>query len=302
MRIGRVLMALPLVAASTMRASAFDLSDSVTLDGYADLRLIAPADQTSWLKGGMGKFRFGPNRGNLRFVEGVLQFDAALRDDVHLIAVARAEPDQRSGIDALEAYVHYRPRSEGDVSWSVKAGAFFPAISLENDDLGWASPYTLTPSAINSWIGEELRTIGSEAPVKWRTDLGTFSAMGALFCCNDPAGILMAYRGWAMDDRPTGLFERIPLPDATMRLFHSPYPVRTAEFEEIDGRIGWYAGLGWQMPGIGKLSVVRYDNAADAADKTSRRERCKIRLRGRGVAYALGDCRSGLRHPGAGGL
>ena len=49
------------------------------------------------------------------------------------------------------------------VSWSVKAGAFFPTISLENDDLGWTSPYTLTPSAINSWIGEELRTIGSEA-------------------------------------------------------------------------------------------------------------------------------------------
>ena len=54
-----------------------------------------------------------------------------------------------------------RPRT-GRVSWSVKAGAFFPTISLENDDLGWTSPYTLTPSAINSWIGEELRTIGSE--------------------------------------------------------------------------------------------------------------------------------------------
>jgi hypothetical protein len=249
---------------------AFDLSQDVTLDGYADLRLIAPPGQTSWLKHGLGKLRFGPRRGNVRFVEGVVQADAALRDDLHFIAVVRAEPDQRSGIDALDSYFSYRPRSEGDVTWSVKAGAFFPTISLENDDLGWTSPYTLTPSAINTWIGEELRTIGSEAIVKWRTKAGTFSAMGALYCCNDPAGILLADRGWAMDDRPTALFERVPLPDATERQFHAPTPARTGEFDEIDGRVGWYAGLGWQMPGIGKLTVVRYDNAANAAARTAR--------------------------------
>src|SRR5262249_3576789 len=153
---------------------------------------------------GLGKLRFGPNRGNFRFVEGILQADAAFTDELHLIAVARAEPKQRSGIDALEAYLQYRPQGEGNISWSVKAGAFFPTISLDNADLGWASPYTLTPSAINTWIGEELRTIGSEAIVKWRTDFGTFSAIGALYCCNDPTGILLADRGWAMDDRPSG--------------------------------------------------------------------------------------------------
>ena len=51
----------------------------------------------------------------------------------------------------------------------MKTGAFFPTISLENDDLGWTSPYTLTPSAINSWIGDELRTIGSEAILRCDT-------------------------------------------------------------------------------------------------------------------------------------
>ena len=65
--------------------------------------------------------------------------------------------------------------ADGDVSWSVKTGAFFPTISLENDDLGWTSPYTLTPSAINSWIGEELRTIGSEGTCAGDTGgIGTF--------------------------------------------------------------------------------------------------------------------------------
>ncbi len=269
MRKGRVLLAVPLLAMSAARASAFDLSQAVTIDGYADLRLIAPSDQTSWLKGGLGKLRFGQGGGNFRFVEGVLQADAALEDDVRLIAVARAEPDQRSGIDGLEAYAHYQPKAEGEVSWSLKAGAFFPTISFENDDLGWASPYSLTPSAINTWIGEEMRTIGSEAIVKWRTAIGTFSAMGALYCCNDPNGILLADRGWAMHDRPTGLFERVPLPDATLRQFHSPYPARTAEFVEIDGQVGWYGGIGWQSD-YGKIALVRYDNRGDDAAKTAR--------------------------------
>lgn len=270
MRRGQVLLALPLLAFCAGRAGAFDLTQDVTLDGYGDLRLVAPPDQTSWLKNGLGKLRFGPDRGNFRVVEGVLQADAAVEDDLHLVAVGRAEPEQRSGVDALEAYLSYRPKSEGDISWSAKAGAFFPTISLENDDLGWASPYTLTPSAINTWIGEELRTIGSEAIVKWRTGLGTFSAIGALYCCNDPTGILLADRGWAMDDRPTGLFERIPLPNATERQFHAPTPARTAEFDEIDGQIGWYAGFGWQMPDVGKVTLMHYDNNADAAERTAR--------------------------------
>jgi hypothetical protein len=93
--------------------------------------------------------------------------------------------------------------------------------------------------------------------------------MGALFCCNDPNGILLADRGWAMHDRPTGLFERVPLPDATQRLFHAPYPARTAEFVEIDHRVGWYAGLGWQSD-FGKIAVVRYDNQAEDDARTAR--------------------------------
>jgi hypothetical protein len=268
MRLGHFLLAVPLLVFSAARSLALDLSDTVTITGYADARLIAPADQNGWLYGGMGKFRFGSGRGNLRFVEAYLQADVALQDDLHFVGVLRAEPLQRTGIDAMEAYLSWQPKAEGDLSWSVKTGAFYPTISLENDDLGWASSYTLTYSAINSWIGEELRTIGSEAIVKWRTDLGTFSVMGSLYCCNDPTGILLADRGWAMHDRPIGLIERLRIPDVTGRLFRRAVPWTTSEFEEIDGRVGWYAGLVWQLPGIVKITATRYDNAADAAART----------------------------------
>ena len=248
-------------------AKALDITDDLTISGYVDARAVAPADPQSWLKGGLGKFRYG---GAQKFgTEGVLQANYQVTDGLHLISVLRADPDTRSVIDALETYARY-DGAGGDFGWSVKAGAFFPTISLENDDIGWTSPYTLTPSAINSWIGDELRTIGSEATLRWNSSFGTWGVIGALTCCNDEAGVLMADRGWAMDDRPFGLFERERVPDATMRIFHAPFPARTGMFDEIDGQVGWYLGATWQLPGVVKLTVTRYDNQGNPAVGTAR--------------------------------
>ena len=66
-----------------------------------------------------------------------------------------------------------------------------------------------------------------------------------------------------MDDRPSGIFSDVREPDATLRLFHEDAPDRTPLFDEIDGRPGWYAGLTWQMAGVGKISALRYDNEGD---------------------------------------
>ena len=146
----------------------------------------------------------------------------------------------------------------------MKAGAFFPTISLENDDLGWTSPYTLTPSAINSWIGEELRTIGSEAILRYDTNgFGTVSLTGA-------RDLLQRSR-WRVDGRARlgdGRSARRHLQrPASARCHIAPLSPdaagRTPMFDEIDGRPGWYAGLTWQMAGVGKLSVLRYDNEGD---------------------------------------
>ncbi len=239
------------------------------VSGFGDFRAVAQPGMRDWLQGGLGKFRYGGSNSDLH-VAGVGQGVLSLDDAFSAITVIRADQEEVGGLDVLESYASWRPASDGDFSWSVKAGAFFPTISLENDDLGWSSPYTLTSSAINSWIGEELRTIGSEATLRWHSgNAGTFSLMGAVDCCNDPAGILMADRGWAMDDRPTGLFERVRLPDATLKLFHIPYPGRTGMFDEIDHRAGFYGGLSWQMPDIGKLSIVRYENHGDPAAATA---------------------------------
>ena len=43
---------------------------------------------------------------------------------------------------------------------NLKIGAFYPPISLEHRASGWTNPYTISSSALNTWVGEELRTIG----------------------------------------------------------------------------------------------------------------------------------------------
>src|ERR1700761_2417515 len=243
----------------------------LSLSGYADFRAIAPPREVAWLNGGLSKFRYGNDEGQFRFAEAVVQGSLKIDDEFSAVAVLRGEPEQRTGIDMLEGYVSWHPAAAGSFSWSVKTGAFFPTISLENDDLGWTSPYTLTPSAINSWIGEELRTIGSEGTLRWNSHaIGTLSLTGALYCCNDQAGTLIADRGWAMDDNPTGLFERVRIPDETRVQSHAPVPGNTGMFDEIDGRTGWYAGASWQIPGIALLTVTRYNNQADAGAVTIR--------------------------------
>ncbi|MFO1249286.1 MAG: hypothetical protein U1E93_13955 [Alphaproteobacteria bacterium] len=267
MRFGLALLAV-LLAAFATTAQAYDVSDDLSVTGYVSLRGVAPTSQASFLQGGLGKFRYGGKQ--YGGAEGVVQAELKLGDLFHAVTVLRAEPQTRSGVDALETYLRYDDAGAHDLSWSVKAGAFFPTISLENDDIGWASPYTLTPSAINSWIGDEMRTIGSEGTLRWKSDVGTVSLIGAVLCCNDQNGTLMASHGWTMEDRPTGLFERIRLSSQSQKLIFGPLNARTGEFDEIDGHVGYYAGATWTVPDWGKISVIRYDNEGNPYARTAR--------------------------------
>jgi len=241
-------------------------------DGYADLRAIFPSNQIGWLDGGLGKLRYGAEQTNpeFRIAEVVGQGVAQITPGLMALAVVRYAPEQRTFFDVVEAFVRWRPVSTSPVRFSLEAGAFFPPISLENTEIGWTSPWTLTPSAINSWVGEELRTIGAEATVEWRRETGTISAYGALYGWNDPTGILLNVRGWALHDQWTGLIDRPRLPDiyAASRRPPQSIPMRTWEFLEIDNRVGYYAGTSWDEIGIGHLDILYYDNAADPTAET----------------------------------
>lgn len=242
-------------------------ADAASLDvaGYADFRLIVPPTQGSYYYGDLGKLRYGYDNGRTAAKLAGLIGEARLHviPELMIEATGRIDPNYGNAADLIEAFARYRPVSTGPWVWTVKAGAFFPPGSLENDQIGWTSPWTITPSAINSWIGYELRTIGAEGSLQWRREIGTLTLSGALFERNDPAGVLMADRGWSLDDRVSGLFEREREPDALAVMFHESPPLYTSLFREIDNRPGWYAYASWKEPDLADFSLTRYDNNAD---------------------------------------
>ncbi|HTT98083.1 MAG TPA: hypothetical protein VMF58_08535 [Rhizomicrobium sp.] len=246
------------VVLSTTPACAADFS----YEGYGDFRLVAPPSTDSYLDGGLGKLRYGKSDETFQPGDIVGEGQAQINPDLMATATARINTQYGSGIDILDGYVRYHPVSTSDWLWSVKVGAFFPPISLENEQVGWSTFWTITPSAINSWIGNELRIIGAEGTLEWRRADGDITLIGAVFGWNDPAGVMMADRGWNFDDRYTGLIGHSRLPDAAAFGGATP-PIYANLFTEIDNSPGWYLDLSWEPENLGGFEVMRYDNEAD---------------------------------------
>ncbi len=240
------------------------------ITGFGDVRLVSPPVAAGYLDGGLGKLRYGADdpRPGIKLGDFVGEETATFGDAWALQVDARLNPQYGPAADLLEAFARFAPKSDSEWSWSVRAGAFFPPLSLENEQVGWSSFWTVTPSAINSWIGSELRTIGAEGTLQWRRDGQTVTVIGALFGDNDPAGILISYRGWNFDDRVTGLFEKTRLPDAMGSILHQPVPLERHLFQEIDGIPGWYLDLSWESVGGTGFELMRYDNDADPARRS----------------------------------
>lgn len=250
-----------LLATLPLTARAADL----TVNSLVDLGGAVSSHGTSWLRGGYGKLDDAGNGAGSKAVagQGLTDLRIELDPSFDALATLRLAPGQHVPFDVLESYARYRWTAGSGWQGSVKLGAFFPPISLENESVGWTSPWTLTPSAINSWVGDELRTIGGQTDVEWHYRSGVLGATGAVFAANDPAGVQLADRGWAFDSRPAGLFGEPRLPDALARQIGTLPPLREAPFKEIDGRPGWYAGAWWRQNGVGRLAVLYYDNMAD---------------------------------------
>ncbi|HSS07324.1 MAG TPA: hypothetical protein VLK83_09340 [Rhodanobacteraceae bacterium] len=249
-----------LACAGVMQSAA---AQDFSAHGYVDCRLIARADERSWADGGLGKTRFGSGGTSATCVQAALVATAQFTPALLALADIQYQTTDRNGVTALEAYLRYRPVSTTPLRWSVKVGEFFLPVSLENDAIAWTSPWTLTPSAINSWIGEEFRTIGAEGRVEWRGAEQTFEGIVGLVRDNDPAGELLAARGWSLSDLTSGLGSRVREPDVYAIDNGAPVPLRFNPFIENDDRTGWYAGGSWRAPGRGGITLLRYDNEAD---------------------------------------
>ena len=227
-----------------------------------DTRVVAADATPSFLDGGLGKFRyddkFSAHLGRARL--GLLQH-VGDTIDLHLQASAWGDSN-RNPIDLDEAYAEYRPYPHGAWRTRLRGGVFYAPISLENRAAGWETPYTINPSALNTWIGEEIRSVGFEGQLDWLgTQTGSSVDAGlvaGVFGWNDPAGVLIASHGFGLHDRQTSVFGRVGLTTA------APVQNRVL-FREIDHRAGYYGGFKLRYLDRVELRALHYNNNADPA-------------------------------------
>ena len=254
---GRLLIAAG-VGAATLLAQLASASD---FDMSVDLRAVSSDATTSRLMGGLGKLRYDDQHDALRlgYVRLGYRADPTETTRVTVEAFAYGDHDVNT-LDLTEAYAEWRPIPSSAWRSRVKVGAFYPQISLENRLRGWGSPYTLSYSAINTWVGEELRTIGTEYNLDW---LGRSNGHGfdvslnaAAFGWNDTAGTVIAQRGWGLHDRQSTLFGRyanVGQPLHSLTLF----------YDDLDKRAGYYLGLSANYRGLLEARALHYDNRAN---------------------------------------
>ncbi|QDE38335.1 hypothetical protein FIV34_03525 [Luteibacter pinisoli] len=238
-------------------ATSFAAAQDVKVHAFADARLVdAPSDE-SFMDGGPGRTRYGDDAHGARFGAAGIVATAQVTPSIFALADVQLQRTYRNDWQVPEAYVRYRPVSLSAWRLAVKGGIYFLPISLENDGIGWTSPWTITPSAINSWVGEELRGIGGDIREEWRGESGTATFGGGLVRHNDVAGQALAVRGWSLSDVTMGYGGRLPEPDDEDR--HERY----APFQSIGGRTGWYADGEWASRQGLRLRVLHFDNRAD---------------------------------------
>jgi len=253
---------LPVLLAFPLSGIAAELS----FKGMADLRLSHTDAEDSYVNGGIGKFRY--NEGSqLSVAQAAISAKVDWNENLSLTAVGNGFADGvEDAFGLTELYLKYRSLpSENGLRHTIRAGAFYPAISLENTGTAWSTTRTLTPSTLNSWIGEEIRLQGIEYQLE---NLGKFNQRdydlrfrSALFWNNDTAGALLAWHGWTQSSRQTLLHEKLVLPDFPARQGDLAEQAALSDpFHEEDDRAGFMLSLEAHWPRKGMVQLGYYDN------------------------------------------
>ncbi|HJP69542.1 MAG TPA: hypothetical protein VJ846_11620 [Sphingomicrobium sp.] len=249
--------------------SDLKLFESGNFEFNGDVRLVAVDGHKSWVDGGFGKLRSGsdgslavqPQLGNVNLV-----WKPQFTWSVGAIVVGAVEGGQRTEAGLSQAYITFRPMRSSSFAFSGRAGLMWPPVSLEHEGADWHVKDSITPSAINSWIGEEVRPVAAEASFAFQIGDHKLRATAALMAANDTSGTLLTFRGWALHDRTTLAFNRQPLPplDPDIADYQAPY---THPLMDISGGFarhpGYYVKLAWAPPVPVRFELFRYDNEAD---------------------------------------
>jgi hypothetical protein len=229
-------------------------------DASVDLRLVGADAPTAFADGGLGILRYGDDRDGLQLGRARLALSQDLGDLLTFKVDASAwGQHDHNPLDVTEAYLQLHPYPFGVWRARLKLGAFYAPLSLENRADGWESPYTLSSSALDSWVAQELRTIGTELKVEW---LGTHSghdfdasAAWGVYGWNQGAGSALVDSGFTITDWQGSVFGRVGRGNAGMG------PID--EYRQYDNHAGMYEGLDVHYLDRVTLEALHYDNHAN---------------------------------------
>ena len=253
-----------------MLLCALVLAQTIDVTGYVAARGVNATGPSSWLEGGFGRLEAGGDRDDFIGVAHLgVDWVPTTWLDVHVSAAARSDV---RGEDAglVEAFVDLRREFAFD-ELQVRAGYFFLPTSKENKDDNWASPYTINFSALNTWIGEEVRPIGVDLQYRHTTGAGhTITGGATAFRGNDTMGTILGWRGWSVGDRLTTYDETLPLPPLGSLSDAGPFfrqrdDGTTPFTSDLDGNTGYSARVRYGVPQRGNVQYTVLDNGGDRA-------------------------------------
>jgi hypothetical protein len=228
----------------------------------------ASSSLASWPGGGIGKLRYDESD-SIEASRITIDYGGRIKPTLWVRVIADYVNDGSEGLDLAEAFITWRPVPRSNNRHQLRAGAMYPPFSYENTATGWTSPYTISFSAINTWLGEEIRPAGLEWSMTRRvggmTSPHQLNVFASAFWGNDPAATLLFWRGWSVHDRQTRLNDRLSIP--SIPAFGaggiSLIDQTTAPFVETDSQPGFYAGAEWRFANRLRAQIGAYDNRAD---------------------------------------
>jgi hypothetical protein len=241
---------------------------SIWLRGLLDVRLVDGGPAASWTDRGPGKLRYGGSptdsgfRSATRLVlsQAALQIGALLPWDVRARAQLNIEPDIAGNYRPwlIEATLR-KEWGAANRGFGLQGGAMNVPFSLENTGPAWTPAYTISASALNSWLWEDISLAGAEGEgwVVTRSGLRLSALVGAGYG-GDQIGRILALRGWVIGDTLGGVNGDLALPGREDR---------TSIFNDRDHRPAVYSWLSLGDAGeiaSAKLGVI--DNRGDESD------------------------------------
>lgn len=227
----------------------------------------------SWLSGGLGRFAYGEEsyRPSLAF-ELNAEYRYRPLSSLEFKAYVQAQESNNSRSASQVGIVELAARYSYDINFNqqvrVNVGQFFLPTSMENIDQFWESPYTLSFSSLNSWIGEEFRPIGLDLNYRHSFDDGNrLSAAVTPFWGNDSMGALLAYRGWSYGRQRTAYNDVLSVPKLMSLSDSGPFAGQrddgTKPFgHDLDGKPGYALRANYLTERL-SLNLTWVDNMGD---------------------------------------